>query len=175
MATNNSINANASTPFSALYGGTGVSNTGTWTNGGNVAFSGGFTFNGTLTGNTSVTFPTSGTLATTSQGLNWNDVSGTTQAASVNNAYVISNASQTTVTLPATAPLGSRVRIQGKGAAGWILSANISQTIQVGSSATTSGGTVTSQNQWDSIEVVCVTANTTWAMSPPVTSGFTIA
>ncbi len=175
MATNTSINANASTPFSALYGGTGVSNTGTWTNTGNVTFAGAFTFTGTVTGNTSVTFPTSGTLATTTQGISWSDVSGTTQAAAVNSAYVISNAAQTTVTLPATAPLGSRVRVQGKGAAGWILAASGAQTIQIGSVATTAGGTVTSQNQWDAIEVVCVTANTTWAMSPPVTSGFTIA
>lgn len=53
--------------LSASRGGTGVANTGTWTNGGNVAFSGAFTFSGTLTGNTAVNFPTSGTLATTSQ------------------------------------------------------------------------------------------------------------
>jgi hypothetical protein len=46
-------------------GGTGVANTGTFTVGGNTAFSGAFTFTGTLTGNTAVTFPTSGTLSTT--------------------------------------------------------------------------------------------------------------
>ena len=47
-------------------GGTGVANTGTFTVGGNTAFSGAFTFTGTITGNTTVTFPTSGTLQTTS-------------------------------------------------------------------------------------------------------------
>ena len=51
----------------AAYGGTGINNPGTWTNGGNVSFSGAYTFTGTLTGNTGVTFPTSGTLATTGQ------------------------------------------------------------------------------------------------------------
>jgi hypothetical protein len=40
---------------------------GTFSIGGNTAFSGAFTFTGSLTGNTGVTFPTSGTLATTSQ------------------------------------------------------------------------------------------------------------
>ncbi len=64
-ATNNSVNANSTTPLPAIDGGTGVSNTGTWTNGGNVSFTGAHTFAGALTGDTSVTFPTSGTLATT--------------------------------------------------------------------------------------------------------------
>ena len=48
------------------FGGTGVSNVGTITVGGNSELSGAYTFKGTLTGNTEVTFPTSGTLATTS-------------------------------------------------------------------------------------------------------------
>lgn len=94
----------------------------------------------------------------------WNDVSGTTQAAAVNSAYVISNASQTTVTLPATAALGSIVAVQGKGAAGWILTANTGQVIHLGSSASSTAGTLTSTNLWDNVEVVCVTANTTWSV-----------
>lgn len=61
---NNSINS-AAVPLAPAFGGTGVANTGTFTVGGNTAFSGAFTFAGTLTGNTAVTFPTSGTLATT--------------------------------------------------------------------------------------------------------------
>lgn len=52
-------------PLSPANGGTGVSNAGTLTLGGNTAFNGAFTFAGTLTGNTAVTFPLSGTLATT--------------------------------------------------------------------------------------------------------------
>ncbi len=114
-------------------------------------------------------------IATTSFALAWSNVAGTTQAAAINSGYVIGNAAQTTVTLPATAALGSIVAVQGKGAGGWILTANGGQTIQVGSSATSAGGTVTSANQWDAIEVVCVTADTTWAMRPPVSSGYTIA
>lgn len=93
----------------------------------------------------------------------YNSISGTTQAAAINNGYVISNAGQTTVTLPATAALGSVIAIQGNGAAGWILTANTGQTIKLGSSTTSSAGTLTSTNQYDSVEVVCVVANTTWA------------
>jgi hypothetical protein len=104
-------------------------------------------------------------IAGTTNGLTYNDVSGTTQAAAVNNGYIISNAAQTTVTLPATAAEGSRVAVQGKGAAGWILAANTGQVIHLGSSASSTAGSLTSTNQWDTVTVVCVTANTTWAAS----------
>lgn len=327
MATNTNLNS-ATVPLSALFGGTGVANTGTITVGGNTTFSGAFTFAGTITGNTTVTFPTSGTLATTASasgivnsgtanqigyyassgttisgltgangsvlvtsstgvpsmianpaisgkallsqnadipvwststfpgsvsqnailfgntansissfvsvvrsvlttnssgvptwialtdgqivvgstagspaaasltagtgititpasngitiaasgtGFTWNNVSGTTQAAAVNNGYIIGNASQTTVTLPTTAPLGSVVAIQGKGAAGWILAAGAGQTIQVGQSATSTAGSVTSAAAFDAIQVVCITANTTWAVSYVLSSGVTTA
>jgi len=97
--------------------------------------------------------------------LTWNDVSGTSQAAAVNNGYIISNAGQTTVTLPATAAEGSVFAVQGKGAAGWILQANTGQVIHLGSSATSSAGSLTSTNQWDSVIIVCVTADTTFAVT----------
>jgi hypothetical protein len=105
------------------------------------------------------------TIASTGVGsLVWNDVSGTTQNAAVNNGYIISNSSQTTVTLPATAAEGSVFAVQGKGAAGWILQMNTGQTCHFGNAATTSAGSLTSTNQWDSVSIVCVTANTTFAV-----------
>lgn len=146
MATNNVIN----TPAIVL--------------GGPLTLSGAFASTFTITGITAVTFPTSGTLATTAQFTNWNDVAGTSQAAVVNNGYIISNGSQTTVTLPATAALGSIVAVQGKGAAGWVLAANTGQTIKFGSSTTSSAGSLTSTNQFDAVEIVCITADTTWAV-----------
>ncbi len=96
--------------------------------------------------------------------LTWNDVSGTSQAAAVNNGYICSNAAQTTVTLPATAAEGSVFAVQGKGAAGWLLRANTGQVINLGNSPTSSAGSLTSTNQWDSVTIVCVTANTTFAV-----------
>ncbi len=94
----------------------------------------------------------------------WNDVSGTTQAAAVNNGYIISNAGQTTVTLPNTAAEGSVIAIAGKGAAGWIMQAGTGQTIHIGNQASTVAGTLTSTNLYDCVEVVCVTADTTWVV-----------
>jgi hypothetical protein len=104
-------------------------------------------------------------------GVTWANISGTTQAAAVNTGYVIGNAGQTTVTLPTTAALGSIVAIQGSGAAGWVLAPGAGQTIKVGqSSASTS---VTSAANYDAIQVVCIVANTTWAVSYVLSSGVT--
>lgn len=155
----------ASGVLSPANGGTGVNNgTSTITIGGNLTFSGAFTTTFTVTGATSVTLPTSGTLATTSQLFVWNDVSGTSQAAVGNNGYIISNSGQTTVTIPATIAEGKVIGIAGKGAAGWILQANTGQTIHYGSSASSSAGSLTSTNLYDSVQIVCVTANTTFVV-----------
>jgi hypothetical protein len=157
--------------LSGTRGGTGVNNgASTITLGGSLTTSGAFASTFTMTNTTSVTFPTSGTLATTAQltGLTWNDVSGTTQAAVVNNGYIISNAAQTTVTIPATAAEGSLFAVQGKGAAGWILQMNTGQICHFGSSPTTSAGSLTSSNLWDCVEIICVTANTTFAVRSSV-------
>lgn len=109
----------------------------------------------------------SGSITISSTGVGstvWNDVSGTTQAAAVNSGYIISNASQTTVTVPATAAEGSIVAIAGKGAAGWILQMNTGQTCHFGNLASTSAGSLTSTNQYDSVTMLCVTANTTFVV-----------
>ncbi len=105
----------------------------------------------------------------------WSGIAGTSQAATVNSGYVVQNAGQTTITLPATAALGSVVSIRGLGAAGWILAANTGQTIQFGSQATTSGGTLTSAEQYDTVDVTCLVANTTWSVNGVISSGLTVA
>jgi hypothetical protein len=94
----------------------------------------------------------------------WNDVSGTTQAAAVNNGYIISNAGQTTVTVPSTAAEGSLIGVAGKGAGGWILAMNTGQTCHFGNLASSSAGSLTSTNQWDNVIILCVTANTTFVV-----------
>jgi hypothetical protein len=120
----------------------------------------------TLTAGTGISINSaSGAVTISSTGVGsmvWNDVSGTSQTAVVNNGYIISNASQTTVNIPATVAEGSVFGVAGKGAAGWILKMNTGQTCHLGNSATTSAGTLTSTNQWDSVQIVCVTADTTF-------------
>jgi 3D (Asp-Asp-Asp) domain-containing protein len=111
----------------------------------------------------------------TSVGTGWSGIAGTSQAAAVGNGYVVQNAGQTTITLPAVAPLGSIVSIRGLGAAGWILAANAGQTIHMGNQATSVAGSLTSTNQYDSVDVTCTVANTTWSVNAVQSGGLTIA
>jgi len=48
--------------------------------------------------------------------ITWNNVTGTSQAAAVNNGYVTNNGALVTVTLPASAAVGQAVAISGSGA-----------------------------------------------------------
>jgi hypothetical protein len=98
--------------------------------------------------------------------MSWTDVTGTSQAAVVNNGYIADNAGLCTITLPSTAAIGQIVAVQGKGAGGWKLAQNASQAVNFGNQVTTTGtgGSLASTNQWDAVEVICVTANNVWAV-----------
>lgn len=113
------------------------------------------------------------TIAATGGGLTWTTVSGTSQSAAVNSGYFANNASTVTVTLPATAAVGSIVAVCGEGAGGWTLAANTGQTIQFGAVASSSAGSWSSTNQFDTIFVICQVANTTWQVISAVSSGLT--
>lgn len=106
------------------------------------------------------------TISGTGSGIGWTEVTGTTQAMVADSAYVANNAGLVTLTLPSTAAFGTAIVVLGKGAGGWRIAQNGGQNIQVGSSTSTvgAGGSISSTNQWDSISMICVTANTTWSM-----------
>ena len=106
--------------------------------------------------------------------ITWVAVSGTTQACSVNSAYITNNAAQTTYTAPATAAVGDVIIIKGVGAGGWIMTANTGQTIRFGSVVTSSAGTVTSAAGTDSFQMTCLVANTTWSIDYAVSSGLNL-
>ena len=94
----------------------------------------------------------------------WNEVTGTTQALAVENAYILNNVALVTATLPATAAVGDVIRIAGKGAGGWKIAQNALQTINFLDTPTTVGVTGYLQNTgvYDAIELVCITADTTF-------------
>jgi len=91
-------------------------------------------------------------------------IAGTTQAAAVNTIYLVANASQTTITLPATAAIGQIVGVDGLGAGGWIVTANTGQTIHFGQTSSSSGGTCTSAANYNAATFRCIVANTTWSV-----------
>lgn len=105
------------------------------------------------------------TNVTASSGIfQWTDVTGTSASMSQNNGYIANNAGVVTLTLPGSATVGSNISIVGNGAGGWSIAQTVGQQIHVGSSATTSGsgGSVSSTNRYDSINLVCTVLNTTW-------------
>jgi hypothetical protein len=106
------------------------------------------------------------TIAGTGSGIGWTEVTGTTQAATPDNGYVSNNVSLVSVTLPVTAAFGTALTIVGKGAGGWSILQNSGQNVQVGSvsSAAGVGGSVSSTNRYDAIDLICTQANTTWTV-----------
>jgi hypothetical protein len=196
MSVNNQLNLGV-TPLPNTQGGTGSNltavNSATYvtTSAGVTEFSGVMTNGQVIVGSTGAT-PTAATI-TAGAGISvtngaasitiastggvgaWSGIAGTTQTAAVNSGYVIQNASATTVTLPTTAALGSIVQVQGLGAGGWVLAAGAGQTIQLGASATSTAGSLTSANRYDVVEVVCIVANLTWSVSFALSSGLTVA
>lgn len=115
------------------------------------------------------------TIASTTAGLSWTTVSGTTQAAAVNNGYITNNAGVVTVTLPTTFAIGDTVEVVGLGAGGWSLAAGTATTIRYGTSVTSSAGSLASVNRYDTIKVVGQVANTTWSVQYALSSGLTVA
>lgn len=104
------------------------------------------------------------TFNSTGGGLTWNSVAGTSQALAAGNAYVPSNGALTTFSLPAVAAFGDFFIISGLGAGGWAISQGAGQSIILGNQTSTigAGGSVASTLRSDSIQLVCVAANTTF-------------
>lgn len=96
----------------------------------------------------------------------WTEVTGTTQTAAVMSGYIANNGALVTITLPATAIVGDRVAVAGKGAGMWRLSQNASQVIHFGMTDTTTGtgGYLAATHKYDCVELLCVTANTDWVV-----------
>ena len=121
----------------------------------------------TLTGGTGITISnTAGaiTINATGSALTWTVVTGAAQAMAVNNGY-ISNATTGGVayTLPATAAVGSIIRVTGlSGGSGWTVAQNAGQSIQFGISTTTvgTGGSLASTQNTDTIELLCAVQDT---------------
>lgn len=103
----------------------------------------------------------------------WSGISGTSQAAAINNGYVVQNSAQTTITLPSSMNVGQTVIVKGLGAGGWVLAANAGQTIVSPGVSTSSGGTLTSANQYDAISVTGIVENTVWSLDWTTSTGLT--
>lgn len=105
------------------------------------------------------------TIAGAGGGLTWTVVTGTTQAAAVNNGYIANNAGTVTVTLPATSAVGDIVRVTGiNNATGWKVAQNAGNQIFFGTTSTTAGtgGSLQSTQTRDAVELVCTSVSANW-------------
>ena len=113
----------------------------------------------TVTGN-----PFTNTLTITgASSFTWQEVVAGVVNLAVNNGYVLNNAGGVTATLPAVAAIGDLIRIIGKGVGGWSIAQNGGQTCYFDAvNATTTGvaGSITATDQYDCIDIICITANT---------------
>ena len=106
----------------------------------------------------------------------WTDVTGTAQNLATFNGYIADNSSLVTFTLPSTANIGDSIQILGKGAGGWKIAQNALQQINVGKLASTAGvsGSIASTNQYDTVELRCITAGTSTIWTAKVTGNITV-
>ncbi len=126
------------------------------------------TFVGAAGVTTSATGSTVTITGSGSGGIAWNNVTGATQAMAVNNGYISNDgATLVTMTLPSTASVGAIIQVQGAGSGLWTIAQNAGQIINFNAVASTTGvtGSVSSTSQYDSITLICITANTTWAVN----------
>ena len=116
------------------------------------------------------------TISGTGSGTGFTLVTGTSQAMVADAGYVTNNVGLVTLTLPVTAAFGSSQTVVGLGAGGWLIAQNAGQNIQVGNQTTTIGvgGSLASTNRYDSIDLLCVVADTTWVTwGAPQSAGLT--
>lgn len=104
------------------------------------------------------------TISANFEGLTWNSVTTTSATMVAGNGYLANNAALVTLTLPTTAAQFTSIVVDGVGAGGWKIAQNAGQTINFSSTPTTAGtgGSLASINQFDSVQLLCVVANTTW-------------
>ena len=105
-------------------------------------------------------------ISNTAGGFDWTDVTGTSQSMAVQSGYLSNNAALVTLTLPTTAAQFSQIQIAGYGAGGWKIAQNAGQVIHFNSTSTTIGvtGFISSTNRYNTIELLCVVADTTWVV-----------
>jgi len=104
-------------------------------------------------------------IASTGGGTSTVVVTTTSATMSVSTNYIANNAALVTLTMPATANPGDIIRVSGLGTGGWKVQCNGGQVINFGANPTSSGGTVSSTNTFDAMEITCLVANTTFSLN----------
>ena len=95
----------------------------------------------------------------------WLPVAGVAQVIATNTGYYTTNAAPTAFTLPAVAPAGSIIKIQGASGGGWTITQALGQQVVFTSTVATTAGAgvrIASSGARDGLELLCIVANSTW-------------
>lgn len=117
------------------------------------------------------------TIAATGGGLAQVNQNSSSVTMAVQTNYTINNgASLVTLTLNATAAVGDEFVITGQSSGGWKVAQASGQTIHIVGLATTTGvgGSLQSTNQYDTVTIRCIVANTTFSVVDMMSAGLTI-
>jgi len=105
------------------------------------------------------------TITATGVGFPWTDVTGSTQAISINNGYLTDRVAGVVYTLPATATIGDEIKIVGKLGLTTIAQ-NANQQILLSSASSTVGvsGNIVGTNVGDCVDLICIVsgASSVW-------------
>lgn len=96
--------------------------------------------------------------------ITWVAAAATPVTLAANTGYIITDASAVTLNMPATVAVGAVFAVVGNGAGGWVVQMNTGQVANLSATPTMSGGTLSSSNRYDCIEIICVVANTTFVV-----------
>ena len=83
--------------------------------------------------------------------LGFNNTATSSGDAKMNEVYISDSVSLLTLTLPSRFAVGDTFQILGQGAGGWEIQLNTGQFIRGGASTTSSGGTISSTNRYDTM------------------------
>ena len=81
-----------------------------------------------------------------------------------NQGYIANSASLVELALPTTSLVGDLIAVSGQGAGGWKITQGAGQSIKIAPISTTVGalGSLSSTEQYDSIQLVCIEDDLTW-------------
>lgn len=124
----------------------------------------------TIAGGTNVTTSGAGSTVTINAsggggGISWAIITADLDPMVVDNGYITNKAGLLSMTLPATAAVGTVLRVTGMNTdLGWKVAQRANQIIHFGDASTTTGvgGSLASVLKRDSVELVCVVADLEW-------------
>lgn len=91
--------------------------------------------------------------------------------------YIANFGTLCTLTLPVTSDVGNLISVVGQGAGGWLIAQAAGQQIIISPRSTTLGvtGSLASSAQYDSLNLICIVANTIWTtFGSPQSDGLAI-